>query len=396
MLQAMAMPRPLPGDVPLAFPSPLPKLPKAPSPSKDPAVAIDLDETTKQDDPIVKQEAINIKGKNPAAEREDSIIEDQDPFLKQNTNINEEESSTMEGIDIFQLEPLDAMKMLRDTVEALVRLTGDIPPTPPATQPGTPNLGLIQAEKENVARHLRSRQHSRQNSISSSLEVRRSGQDAIATQLRSALQERNSTSLRPSPAPTGEVTAKNDGSPTPDLRKTSPIYIIESETESTLNLQHSLIIRKFYSKTPPNVSITSYLLRIHNFCPMSTAVYLATSLFLHRLAVIERIIPVTPRNAHRLLLAGLRISMKKLEDQKYTHERFAKVGGVSLTELERLEVGFCFLTSFDLRATREMLTEHAQAMKDGDALGLNDLGLNPVMPAMKEKRLSLRNKEVKA
>lgn len=76
---------------------------------------------------------------------------------------------------------------------------------------------------------------------------------------------------------------------------------------------------------------------------MSTAVYLATSLYIHRLAAEERIIPVTARNVHRLVLAGLRIGMKALEDQSYPHRRFAKVGGVSESELGRLEVSFCFV-----------------------------------------------------
>lgn len=78
--------------------------------------------------------------------------------------------------------------------------------------------------------------------------------------------------------------------------------------------------------------------------------------------------------------------MKKLEDQKYTHERFAKVGGVSKPELEKLEVGFCFLTSFDLRATKDMLTEHVEAMKAGDILRLKEMGMDPARPVRKPRR----------
>ena len=89
-------------------------------------------------------------------------------------------------------------------------------------------------------------------------------------------------------------------------------------------------------------------MRIHSFCPMSCAVYLATSFYLHKLAVEERAIPVTRRNSHRLLLAGLRVAMKALEDMSYPHSRLSKVGGVSTRELVLLEISFCFLTNFEL------------------------------------------------
>lgn len=71
---------------------------------------------------------------------------------------------------------------------------------------------------------------------------------------------------------------------------------------------------------------------------MSTAVYLAASVYLHRLAVTERIISITRLNVHRLLLAALRVASKGLEDLSHPHKRFAKVGGLTELELSRLEV----------------------------------------------------------
>lgn len=100
---------------------------------------------------------------------------------------------------------------------------------------------------------------------------------------------------------------------------------------------------------------------------MSTAVYLATSLYIHRLAVLERAIVVTKRNAHRLLLAGLRVAMKTLEDLSYPHGKVARVGGVSEPELARLEISFCFLTGFELVVTREVLSTHWEMLRRGTA-----------------------------
>jgi hypothetical protein len=98
---------------------------------------------------------------------------------------------------------------------------------------------------------------------------------------------------------------------------------------------------------------------------MSTAVYLATALYIHRLAVSERAIAVTPRNVHRLLLAGLRVAMKALEDRSYPHGKMARVGGVTDTELARLEISFCFLAGFELVVGEEKLRDQWRLLKCG-------------------------------
>lgn len=142
-------------------------------------------------------------------------------------------------------------------------------------------------------------------------------------------------------------------------------YVVIGANSQPLNMQHGAITRKFYSRSPPPISIAAYLERMYAFCPMSTAVYLACSLYIHRLAVDEGAIPVTPRNAHRLLLAGLRVAMKALEDLSYPHGKMAKVGGVGTGELARLEVNFCFLTGFELVVDERMLRTHLRALREG-------------------------------
>lgn len=260
-------------------------------------------------------------------------------------------------IDIFRLAPVAALKMLCSTIEALVRVTGDIPPTPPISQPSTPNLQMMQAEKESVARHkadwatIKPRQH----------------------RYSDGAEDVDGVPLKKTPIGSPEVAASE------------PLHIIGSNMEA-LNIQHGAITRKFYSKKPPPIPLEEYLLRLHRYCPMSTAVYIATSLYIHKLAVIERIIPVTGRNVHRLVLAGLRVAMKALEDLSYPHRRFAKVGGVSESELGRLEVSFCFLTNFELKVDEEMLLSQATAMRDGKSLYGVWAGFQPKLPSSGEKR----------
>ena len=236
-----------------------------------------------------------------------------------------------DDIDIFTLSPVAALRMLCCTVETLVRNTGDILPSPPISQPTTPNLGQIHDQKQDFP--CQGKENSRRQSWGAKKTWDVDGVPAKAK------------------TPIGS----------PEAGLSEPLHIIGSKMEP-LNIQYGAITRKFYSKKPPPISVEEYLMRLHRYCPSSTAVYLATSLYIFKLAAVEKIIPVTSRNVHRLVLAGLRVAVKALEDFSYPHRRFAKVGGVSETELGRLEVSFCFVTNFELRVDKEGLLEHAKSI----------------------------------
>lgn len=291
--------------------SPIPVLPRPPSPSADPGVSPNKD------------------------------------------GMNGEDTSVPAGgeIDIYKMSAIAALKMLCGMIEDLICMTGDVPPTPPVSQHTVSNRDTMEKEKENVARQQE--QASQGDKYSPS---RASDHDDVPPRAKTPI-----------------------GSP--EARPTEPLHAGDPSLEP-LNLQLGVIVRKFYSKKAPSISLEEYLMRVHQYCPMSTGVYLATSLYIHRLAIVERIIPVTARNAHRLVLAGLRVSMKKLEDYRYSHSRFAKVGGVSEAELGKLEVSFCFLTSFDLKADKEMLCAHAKAMGDRASLTRSIADFKPVLPSL--------------
>ena len=286
--------------------------------------------------------------------------------------------------DLFKLPALEALRLLSASVELLVQMTGDIPPTPPPRTPSYPQMSDMQAEKANIVRT-----HSQQNLArlrqqaareeserrSGSVTGKRPSNDpslggksklqAYSAAMTAQLAQQQEGSAAMSPEPIDGVRLRHESvvrrSPPP-----SP-YVVVGEDSQPVNLQHGAITRKFYSKNEPPIPINQYLQRLHQFCPMSAAVYLATSLYIHRLAVEERAIPVTRRNAHRLVLAGLRVAMKALEDLSYPHTKFAKVGGVSETELARLEISFCFLTGFELVVGEEVLRSHWETLRGGKA-----------------------------
>lgn len=273
-------------------------------------------------------------------------------------------------LDIFTLAPVAALKMLCDTVETLVQMTGDIPPTTPISGQGPPDPHMVQATINNAAKHAT---ESCRDDLPVSHPHEAHQPDAVDSN--TSPSEHHSDVPPRAKTPIGS----------PEAHPTEPLQVVGANMEP-LDVQQSAITRKFYSKKPPPISLEEYLFRLHKYCPMSTAVYLATSLYIHRLAVVEKIIPVTAKNVHRLLLAGLRVAMKALEDLSYPHTRFAKVGGVTEPELGRLEVSFCFVTNFNMRVTGEMLLKHAKSVRDGQGYFEMSNSSQPILPPMQSTR----------
>lgn len=272
---------------------------------------------------------------------------------------------TPENVDIFTLDPVAALKLLCRGTQLLVDMTGDVPPTPAIRSPEVPLPSFTSDKPVAVPR----KQALQASGFSS-----HNGQEHI-----------DGVPFQRTPI----------GSPEAHIHEP----IVHGTTSQPATVQYAALVRKFYSKRPPPISLEDYLSRMHKYCPMSTAVYLATSHYITHLAIKEKICPVTPRNAHRLLLAGLRIAMKALEDLSWPHGRFAKVGGISEPELARLEIGFCFLMDFGLKVDPGMLMEEAQHLirtSNSSAIDEHDLnatGFSLTLPIPPKKASTASERE---
>ncbi|KAF2237066.1 cyclin-domain-containing protein [Viridothelium virens] len=235
--------------------------------------------------------------------------------------------------DIMSMEPESALKLLCDAVDALAKATGDVPPTPPVSRPVTPKQS-ISAAKENAS-------------------------------------PRTSRPGTPSAVPAADISSPAFkkipiGSPEahPHEPAAPPLETLDPSTNARRSpTQYEAIARKFFSKKPPPISLEAYLERLHRYCPMSTAVYLAGGAYIHSICVEERSVPITARTAHRLVLASLRVAMKALEDLRYPQQRFAGVGGVSGRELMFLEVSLCYMIDFELFMNVERLRAKMLALQ---------------------------------
>lgn len=138
---------------------------------------------------------------------------------------------------------------------------------------------------------------------------------------------------------------------------TSPTFSRSAVSKNEM-AQKGLIIKRFWSRKPPEISVWDYLQRIHRLAPLSTSVYLSASLYIYRLCIELQTILLTPLSVHRILLTSLRIACKTIEDINHKQKRFAMIGGVVPADLYRLEIAFLYLIDFDVRIDAQVLREH--------------------------------------
>lgn len=243
---------------------------------------------------------------------------------------------TCEEWDITSISGLAALRMLVDALQSLANVTGDVPPTPPVTRPTTPK-----SPSNSSSSHQDDSDESRGCS--------------------SPVQSSSSTSY-----PTIPI-----GSP--EAHPHEPLPNIGANAEE-ISLQHAAIARRFFSKVAPPFTLSEYLLRFHKWCPHSPGVYLAAATYIQKLCVSDLLVPATNRTIHRLSLASIRIAAKALEDNKWSQERVAKVGGISRMQLRNLEITLCFLLDFELWVDDKMLAKRMYLLQQAARQGLGVRG----------------------
>ncbi|ODQ67229.1 cyclin-domain-containing protein [Nadsonia fulvescens var. elongata DSM 6958] len=120
--------------------------------------------------------------------------------------------------------------------------------------------------------------------------------------------------------------------------------------------------RRFWTRSTPGIPIGDYLRRIHKYCPLSTSAYISTSLYIHRVCVVNQQIPLTEYNVHRLVLASLRVACKSTEDILHTQKKFCLVSGISSEDLLKIEVALLYITDFDITADHMALQDQLEMM----------------------------------
>ncbi|KAG4301684.1 hypothetical protein PCK1_002169 [Pneumocystis canis] len=125
---------------------------------------------------------------------------------------------------------------------------------------------------------------------------------------------------------------------------------------------NSILLLSFHARNIPSISIHAYLVRILKYCPTTNEVFLSLLVYFDRMSRQSNsrlsrisskneptpIFAIDSYNIHRLIIAGITVASKFFSDIFYTNSRYAKVGGLPLSELNHLELQFLLINDFRL------------------------------------------------
>ncbi|KAJ0914220.1 putative cyclin PHO80, Cyclin-like superfamily [Helianthus annuus] len=107
-------------------------------------------------------------------------------------------------------------------------------------------------------------------------------------------------------------------------------------------------IRVFDCYERPDMSILSYLERIFKYTKAGPSVYVVAYVYIDRFCRSQPEFRITAWNVHRLLITTIMVASKYVEDMNYRNSYFARVGGITTKEMNKLELDFLFLMNFKM------------------------------------------------
>ncbi|KAJ8696582.1 Pho80p cyclin [Pleurotus ostreatus] len=111
-------------------------------------------------------------------------------------------------------------------------------------------------------------------------------------------------------------------------------------------------LTRFHSRSAPNISVLDYLRRIIRFTNVEKSCLLLTLHYVDQICARTPLFTLSSLTCHRFVIAAIAVSSKGLCDTFCTNSLYAKVGGISLSELNLLEREF--LSAIDWRLTVSM------------------------------------------
>ncbi|KAF5386177.1 hypothetical protein D9615_002381 [Tricholomella constricta] len=117
-------------------------------------------------------------------------------------------------------------------------------------------------------------------------------------------------------------------------------------------------LTRFHSRSAPSITVLDYLKRIVKFTNVEKSCLLITLHYIDQICARMPLFTLSSLTCHRFIIASITVSSKGLCDAFCTNSLYAKVGGISVTELNILEREFLSAIDWRLTCTRELLQDY--------------------------------------
>ncbi|CAZ80228.1 unnamed protein product [Tuber melanosporum] len=150
--------------------------------------------------------------------------------------------------------------------------------------------------------------------------------------------------------------------PTQDL-----VYLISDMLLELVGLNDKIPLSgagltRFHSRAPPTISIPDYLSRLALHASLQPSILLSMVYYIDILSTHYPPFVVSSLTVHRFLITAATVATKGLCDSFLTNGFYAKVGGVSLMELNLLELEFLVRVGWRIVPKGEVLDEYYRSL----------------------------------
>ncbi|KAK4357380.1 hypothetical protein RND71_022990 [Anisodus tanguticus] len=140
----------------------------------------------------------------------------------------------------------------------------------------------------------------------------------------------------------------------------------ESLLEST---QRKDMITIFHGSRAPSLGIEQYLDRILKYSCCSPSCFVIAHIYMERF-IESTNAHLTSVNVHRLLITSVMLAAKFIDDAFYNNAYYARVGGVTTKELNKLEMKFLFGLDFRLHVSVQTFGSYCSLLEKEGTVGL--------------------------
>jgi hypothetical protein len=115
----------------------------------------------------------------------------------------------------------------------------------------------------------------------------------------------------------------------------------------------------------PSIKIRDYARRLEQYCRCSEECYILSLVYIERALERNPSLSITDLNVHRLLLAATVVAAKIQDDDYYSNDYYAKVGGVNTQELMSLEAYMLSLLGWRAHVSVDEYNSSLQRLEGG-------------------------------
>ncbi|CAD8212765.1 unnamed protein product [Paramecium octaurelia] len=131
------------------------------------------------------------------------------------------------------------------------------------------------------------------------------------------------------------------------------------EQSEGLDVKDSL----FHSQKVPSITLENYMSRILRYTKCSEECLIIAFIYLGRIQELNQELQLNRQSAHRLLLIAIVLAIKYQDDDIFKNEYYAKVGGITMWELNDMEEQFLELLDYKLFVQQDLYYQNLKKIK---------------------------------